>query len=67
MYCQAAGVKLGNIVHIEDLNPDSLGRGGHGESVDLTAHDEDSDIGTLQSGSLVVSAAVLVGYTLLHD
>lgn len=67
VYCQAAGVKLGHIVHIEDVNPDSLTRGGHGESVDLTAHDEDSDIGALQSGSLVVSAAVLVGYTLLHD
>jgi uncharacterized protein len=31
LYCQAAGVELGEIIHIEDVNPDQLrGREGHG-------------------------------------
>jgi uncharacterized protein YggE len=68
VYCDAAGVQLGQVIHIEDVNPDSMMlRGGHGESVDLSAHDEAAESGALQSGSLVVSAAVMVGFNLIHE
>ncbi|MGH9277598.1 MAG: SIMPL domain-containing protein [Acidimicrobiales bacterium] len=67
VYCEAGGARLGNVIHIEDVDPDSLAmRGGHGESLNLSAQDE-AESGALQSGSLVVSAAVVVGYSLLLE
>lgn len=58
-YCNAAGITLGKILHIEDVNPDYLRREtGHveaGRSNQLQAFDP---------GSINVSAAVIVAYEL---
>jgi uncharacterized protein len=66
-YCQAAGVALGHVLHIEDVNPDSIAyRGGHVEVAGPDVHDDDA-LGALKSGSLVVSAAVMLTWGILHD
>jgi uncharacterized protein YggE len=63
VYAQAAGVRLGAVLHIEDVNPDELSRGGHGGNVDLTAHDETST-DALRSGSITIAAAVMIGFSI---
>lgn len=68
VYCEAAGVSLGHVLHIEDLNPDSMvNRGGHVEAAGSDMQDDDAAPGALMSGSLVVSAAVMVTWSILHD
>jgi uncharacterized protein YggE len=61
LYAEAAGVSLGPVVHIEDVDPEQLrmeshrgGGGGAGESGDLAP------------GRVTVSAAVQVGFSLRH-
>lgn len=71
LYCEAAGVRLGHVIHIEDVNPDrTIGLyragGAHGEAPS-PEEDQDSVPSGLQPGSLVVEAAVVLTYTLLHD
>jgi uncharacterized protein YggE len=68
VYCDAAGVGLGHVLHIEDVNPDTIGmRGGYAESVDIDVHDEETTSGALKSGSLVISAAVTVAWSILNE
>jgi uncharacterized protein YggE len=68
VYCGAAGVSLGHVLHIEDLNPDSMvNRAGHLEATGSDMQDDDAAPGALMSGSLVVSAAVMVTWSILHD
>jgi len=68
VYCEAAGVSLGHVLHIEDVNPDSMVcRGGHVEATGSDMADDDATPGGLMSGSLVVTAAVMVTWSLLHD
>ena len=65
VYCEAAGITLGAVIHIEDVNPDQLvARGGHA-AMAPTSPEEDEDSGAIQSGSIVVSGAVVVGYALI--
>src|SRR5260221_5913416 len=60
VYCEAAGVALGHVLHIEDVNPDSMVyRGGHVEAAGSDIQDDEAASGALQSGSLVVSAAAM--------
>jgi uncharacterized protein YggE len=67
IYCEAAGVRLGTVIHIEDVNPDQVNsRGGYGEGLILSAGDEVEE-GGLSSGSLEIAAAVLLGFQLLED
>lgn len=56
-YCHAAGVALGKILHIEDVNPDELlyGVGGHVER-------GISEPKLFEPGRIAVSAAVIVAY-----
>jgi uncharacterized protein len=68
VYCEAAGVSLVHVLHIEDVNPDSmLYRGGHVEATGSDVQDDDATPGALMSGSLVVTAAVMVTRSILHD
>jgi uncharacterized protein YggE len=68
IYCEAAGVRLGHVLHIEDRNPEMIHRGGHGEGTQLDEHDAESVTPAgLASGSLVITAAVTVGFALLQD
>lgn len=68
VYSEAAGVALGHVLHIEDVNPDSMVyRGGHVEAAGSDTDDDEAASGALQSGSLVVSAAVMVTWSILHE
>jgi hypothetical protein len=69
VYCEAAGVRLGNVVHIEDQNPEMILRGMHGHhGAPLEFFEDESGTpGALASGSLVITAAVTVGFSLLRD
>jgi uncharacterized protein len=63
LYCEAAGVVLGSVLHIEDANPEAL-RASH---VDYTAAEPQSDDDTIRAidpGSITVGAAVRVAYSL---
>jgi uncharacterized protein len=65
-YCRAANVKLGKIIHIEDVNPDEASRsqGMHGSS---TAHWQESEVNftsAFNPASIVVKGAVLLGFEL---
>lgn len=68
IYCEAAGVGLGHVLHIEDMNPDSMAnRGGHAEMPGPDGHDDEAVLGGLKSGSLVVTAAVMLTWSILRD
>jgi uncharacterized protein YggE len=64
LYAEAAGARLGPVLHIDDVDPENAGlefyrsRGGLGE----TAAAED-----LAPGHVVVSAAVILGFSIIHD
>ncbi|GII28437.1 SIMPL domain-containing protein [Planotetraspora mira] len=60
LYAEAAGVQLGQVVHIQDVDPESVGNEryrGHGAGG--TTSEED-----LAPGHVVVSAAVVLGFSL---
>lgn len=61
IYSEAAGVELGEVVHIEDIDPNTLqGQDGHARREPIV----DNDLGKqpLDPGSIDVGAAVLVGF-----
>ena len=63
LYAEAAGVRLGTVLHIEDVDADSGAASryrGHSTGGESTAQD-------LAPGHVVVSAAVILGFTLVHD
>ncbi len=66
VYVEAAGGKLGAVLHVEDVNPDDLTRGGHGPNVDLSQHGEESPE-ALTPGSITIAAAVMVGFAIQHE
>ncbi|MFJ9838893.1 SIMPL domain-containing protein [Kitasatospora sp. NPDC101155] len=60
LYATAAGVRLGAVVHIEDVDPESIGAGryrGHGDPASVSEAD-------LAPGAVVVSAAVVLGFAI---
>ncbi|MER7770133.1 SIMPL domain-containing protein [Kitasatospora sp. NPDC096140] len=60
LYAAAAGVKLGAVVHIEDVDPESIDGGryrGHGSADSASEAD-------LAPGAVVVSAAVMLGFAI---
>jgi uncharacterized protein YggE len=64
LYAEEAGVRLGEVLHVEDVNPDAVrGRGSHG--ADASALESDDD-GTKAStpGSIQVQAAVQVMFAI---
>jgi len=62
-YCKAAGVELGEVMHIEDVNPDQLRRGqGHVQfEVEL---EDDGKTQAFDPGSIVVSGAVMMAFNI---
>jgi uncharacterized protein YggE len=65
-YCNAAGVKLGKIIHIEDVDPDVL----HGRESQIVREIEPDDSGEIQAfdpGSITVGGAVIVAYTIEYE
>jgi uncharacterized protein YggE len=66
VYCEAAGVRLGRVIHIEDVNPDrGLYRSGHEQPGGLEEEPETS--GALQPGSVVIQAAVMLSFSLIPE
>ena len=63
LYAEAAGARLGHVVHIDDVDPENVGferyraQGAGGEA---SAED-------LAPGHVGVSAAVILGFSLIHD
>ena len=64
LYAEAAGARLGALVHLDDVDPDRVGveRYRSHSSVPDGASDQD-----LAPGHVVVSAAVVVGYALAGE
>lgn len=63
LYAEAAGVRLGAVLHIEDVDPEQPGTSryrSHAEAAAVTAQD-------LAPGHIVVSAAVIAGYAVAYD
>jgi len=63
LYAEAAGVRLGPVVHIDDVDPENVGferYRGHGAGGAASAQD-------LAPGHVVVSAAVIIGFSITHD
>jgi len=65
IYCAAAEVRLGHVLHIEDVNPPQESFRGH----DVLGSDTDDAAGpsVLQSGSLTISAAVKIAFALVRS
>jgi uncharacterized protein YggE len=62
LFAEAAGVRLGAVVHIDDVDPDQVGPEryrGHGSGGEAFAQD-------LAPGHVVVSAAVILGFSIDH-
>jgi uncharacterized protein YggE len=63
LYAEAAGVRLGHVLHIEDVDPESVGNEryrSHGSGDTTTEED-------LAPGHIVVSAAVTLGFSLIPE
>jgi uncharacterized protein YggE len=63
LYAEATGVRLGAVLHIDDVDPEQPGASryrSHAEAVAATAQD-------LAPGHIVVSAAVILGYAVARD
>lgn len=66
-YAEAAGLELGRIMHIEDVNPDDLkSRRGHGSELALD-DDEHAAQGPVDPGSIEINAAVMVAFEIARD
>jgi len=62
IYCEAAGVELGPVLHIEDVNPNVLQGRGEGHVRREPVVDNDLDKQPLDPGSIDIGAAVLIGF-----
>ena len=65
LYCEAAGVKVGKVLHIEDVDP-TRGRRGYGHVVDTDAAEAaDDGGGVYDPGAITVTGTVLMSFALL--
>jgi|SRR5215813_9203367 len=63
LYVEALGARLGPVVHIDDVDPEQVGferYRGHGAADEASAQD-------LAPGHVVVSAAVIAGFSIMHE
>lgn len=61
VYCSAAKKNLGDIIHIEDVNPDTL-RGREGHSRTEIPNDTEGEIRPFSSDSITVNGAVRIAF-----
>ncbi len=65
LYAEEAGVRLGDVLHVEDVNPDGLGRReSHGADVDLES--EGDGLQPTAPGSIQVKAAVQLSFAIVR-
>jgi uncharacterized protein len=63
LYAEEAGVRLGEVLHVEDVNPDALrGRESHGADVELESDGEQGSA----PGSIQVKAAVQLAFGIVR-
>jgi uncharacterized protein len=63
LYCQAAGVAVGSVMAIEDVNPESLSGRYEGHTYrEPVAADDTGEPGAIDPGAIAVAAAVNVVY-----
>lgn len=60
-YCKAAGIMLGSVIHIEDINPEAL-RGQEGHVARELQSDNEEDTSALDPSRIAIGAAVLVAF-----
>jgi uncharacterized protein len=65
LYAEAAGARVGKVLHIEDVNPDEMSARSHMPDVDLSEHDESALSGAERPGSIVIAAAVMGCFALI--
>lgn len=65
-YCKAAGVTLGPVIHIEDVNPTRL-RGGEGHVTREVQLDDEAPPRAFDPGSIVVGGAVIIAFGLKRE
>jgi uncharacterized protein YggE len=63
-YCRAAGVSLGNVLHMEDINPETLRGTGEGHTSSETPSDDVGPERALAPGSIIVGAAVSIRFAI---
>jgi uncharacterized protein len=63
LYAEAAGVRLGPVLHIEDVDPEHAGF----ERYRAHAVGGEASAADLAPGHVVVSAAVIVGFSIIPD
>ena len=63
-YCAAAGVRLGRLIHIEDVNPDTL-HSVEGHTMREISPDDDGEIQAFDPGSITVRAAVILAFEIV--
>jgi uncharacterized protein YggE len=66
-YCRAAGVSLGPVKHIEDVNPDILNRVGEGHVQREPLAMEDISSEAIDPGSIQVAGTVFVSYGIAEE
>lgn len=62
VYCEAANVGLGQVMHIEDVNPDRLAGMPYAHAQPEIPVDDDGRVGAFDPGAVSVRAAVFVVY-----
>jgi len=65
IYADAAGVSVGQVLHIQDVNPQVLQARGEGHVESEPVIDNDSEKQTLDPGAIDVGAAVMVAFAFL--
>jgi hypothetical protein len=63
-YCRAAGVSLGTVLHMEDVNPGVLRGTGEGHTSSEAPSDDAGPERALAPGSIIVGAAVSISFVL---
>jgi uncharacterized protein YggE len=64
IYAEAAEVRLGAVLHIDDVDPEKLGEGMYRSHSSASSEASAED---LAPGHVVVSAAVILGFAIAHD
>lgn len=67
LYCSAAGVQLGAVLHIEDVNPDILTGRRESHSRTQIEADDAGELRAFDPGAITVAGAVRVAYSIKAD
>ena len=66
LYCSAAGVAIGSVVSIQDVNPESLTGRSEGHTYREAAPvDDPGEPGAIDPGAITIGAAVSVVYSIV--